>query len=475
MVEPVGSGDTPSEMVVADSILDLVGNTPLVRLRRVGRDLSCQLLAKVEMVNPGGSVKDRPAIAMIDAAEQAGLLQPGGTIVEPTSGNTGAGLAIVAAQRGYHCIFVMSDKMSNEKVALLRAYGAEVVVCPTAVPPEDPRSYYSTAERLVRETPGAFRPDQYSNQANPRSHELTTGPEIWRQTAGRITHFVAGIGTGGTITGVARYLKSRNPGVQIIGADPEGSVFSGGSGRPYLVEGVGEDFWPTTFDPALVDRVVKVTDADSFLTARRVTRDEGLLIGGSCGTAVHAALEVGAELGPEAVVVVLLPDSGRNYLSKIYDDQWMLENGFGEADRPTTRDVLEARSDALPPLVRVHPDSTAREAVALLRRLDVSQLVVASQEPPLQAKEVEGSVRELELMHEISRDPSVLDRAVSEVQSPPLPTVGIGEPVARVVELLDQGPAVVVLDGGRPCSVLTRSDVLAFLSAHTSAASVPDP
>ena len=369
MAEPVG------EMQVADSILDLVGNTPLVRLRRVGSDLSCQLLAKVEMVNPGGSVKDRPAIAMIDAAERDGLLQPGGTIVEPTSGNTGAGLAIVAAQRGYHCIFVMSDKMSNEKVALLRAYGAEVVVCPTAVPPEDPRSYYSTAERLVRETPGAFRPDQYSNQANPRSHELSTGPEIWRQTAGRITHFVAGIGTGGTITGVARYLKSQNPDVQIVGADPEGSVFSGGSGRPYLVEGVGEDFWPTTFDPSLVDRVVKVTDADSFLTARRVTREEGLLIGGSCGTAVHAALEVGAELGPDAVVVVLLPDSGRNYLSKIYDDQWMLENGFGEAERAddarrargAQRRAAAARARA-PRLDRARGDRAAAPARRLAAR-----------------------------------------------------------------------------------------------------------
>jgi cystathionine beta-synthase len=451
-------------MEVADSIIDLVGNTPLVRLRRVGSGLTCQLLAKVEMVNPGGSVKDRPAIAMIDAAEEAGLLKPGGTIVEPTSGNTGAGLAIVAAQRGYHCIFVMSDKMSNEKVALLRSYGAEVVVCPTAVPPEDPRSYYSTAERLVRETPGAFRPDQYSNQANPHAHELSTGPEIWRQTAGRITHFVAGIGTGGTITGVARYLKQQNPGVQIIGADPQGSVFSGGSGRPYLVEGVGEDFWPTTFDPSLVDRVVEVTDAESFLMARRVTREEGLLIGGSCGTAVFAALQVGAELGPDAVVVVLLPDSGRNYLSKIFDDDWMLANGFVEAERPTTRDVLEARSDQLPALVRVHPDASAREAIKMLRMLDVSQLVVASQEPPLQAKEIEGSVRELELMHEVTRNPAVLDRPVSDVQSPPLPTVGVGEPVARIVELLDQGPAVVVLDGGRPCSVLTRSAGLAVLS-----------
>src|SRR3954469_1087593 len=272
----------------------------------------------------------------------------------------------------------MSDKMSDEKVALLRAYGAEVVVCPTAVPPEHPDSYYSVADRLTRETPGAFRPDQYSNPANPAEHERSTGPEIWRQTAGRVTHFVAGVGTGGTITGVGRYLKAQNPDVQIVAADPEGSVYSGGSGRPYLVEGVGEDFWPTTFDPSTVDRTVMVSDAESFAAARRVTAEEGLLIGGSCGTAVHAALVIGAELGPDAVVVVLLPDSGRNYLSKIFDDQWMVENGFGEAERPTTRDVLEARSSALPPLVRVHPESTAREAIALLRRLDVSQLVVAS-------------------------------------------------------------------------------------------------
>src|SRR5206468_9375949 len=268
-------------MDVADSLIDLVGNTPLVRLGRVGRDLECDLLAKLELLNPGGSVKDRPAVAMIDAAERAGLLKPGGTIVEPTSGNTGVGLAIVAARRRYRCVFVMPDKMSTEKIALLRAYGAEVLVCPTTVAPEHPDSYYSVAARLVSEIPGAFQPDQYHNPENPKAHERTTGPELWRQTAGRITHFVAGIGTGGTITGVSRYLKAQNPSVQIVGADPEGSVYSGGGGRPYLVEGVGEDFWPTTFDPSLVDRTVMVSDTESFAAARRVTREEGILVGGS--------------------------------------------------------------------------------------------------------------------------------------------------------------------------------------------------
>src|SRR3954447_8597614 len=350
-------------MEIAPSILDLVGNTPLVRLKRISESegIRGMLAAKVETENPGGSVKDRAAISMIDAAEKDGLLKPGGTIVEPTSGNTGAGLAIVAAQRGYKCIFVMSDKMSNEKVALLRSYGAEVVVCPTAVLPEDPRSYYSTAERLVRETPGAFRPDQYSNQANPRSHELTTGPEIWRQTGGRITHFVAGIGTGGTITGVGRYLKSQNPQVQIVGADPEGSGYSAGDGRPYLVEGIGEDFWPETYDRSVVDRVVPVTDRDSFLTARRVTREEGILIGGSGGTAIFAALEIGRELGPEHVVVVIIPDSGRGYLSKVYDDEWMADYGFLSALGNTVGDILSRKSADLPALVHVHLDETVRD------------------------------------------------------------------------------------------------------------------
>ena len=456
-------------MDIADSVLDLVGHTPLVRLPRLraAENLSCDLIVKLETVNPGGSVKDRPAIEMIDAAEREGLLQPGGTIVEPTSGNTGAGLAIVAAQRGYRCIFVMADKQSPEKAALLRAYGAEVVVCPTAVAPDDPRSYYSTADRLTRDTPNSFRPDQYSNVNNPLAHEATTGPEIWDQTDGTITHFVAGIGTGGTITGVARALKARNPAVQIVGADPEGSVYSGGSGRPYLVEGVGEDFWPTTYEPALVDRVVRVTDADSFLMARRVTREEGLLVGGSGGMAVQAAIEVGRELTAAHVVVVLIPDSGRNYLSKIFDDRWMIDHGFLNADGPTARDVLHARSGALPPLVRVEPNQTARQAIETMRALDVSQLVVASQEPPLQPKEIEGSVRELELMDRVFRDASVLDRRIGEVMSPPLPTVGIGESVSVVVATLETCPAVVVVDGGRPAAVLTRTDVLTYLGgAH---------
>jgi len=452
----------------ADSILDLVGNTPLVRLKRISEadGIRATLLAKVETTNPGGSVKDRAAIAMIDAAERDGLLQPGGTIVEPTSGNTGAGLAIVAAQRGYRCIFVMSDKMSDEKVALLRAYGAEVVVCPTAVAPDDPRSYYSTAERLVRETPGAFRPDQYSNPANPNAHEATTGPEIWRQTEGRITHFVAGIGTGGTITGVGRFLKAQNASVQIVGADPAGSVYSGGSGRPYLTEGVGEDFWPTTFDPAIVDRVIEVSDAEAFAMARRVTREEGLLIGGSCGTAVHAALVVARE-SPDAVVVVLLPDSGRNYLSKIFDDQWMFDYGFLRAESPVAGDVLATKGSAARDLVLITPEEPARDAIKLMRDTGVSQLVVSvTKELPLAAKEVVGTLRELEMMDLAFRAPAVLERPVADIMGPPMPRVGVGEPVASVVECLESATSVLVLEGGHPIGVLTRSDVLEFLAGR---------
>ena len=454
----------PDDLQIADSLLDLIGNTPLLRLRRVAADLECRIVAKLELLNPGGSVKDRPALRMIEDAEEAGLLKPGGTIVEPTSGNTGVGLAIVAAQRGYRCIFVVTDKVAPEKIRLLEAYGAEVVVCPVAVAPEDPRSYYSVAERLVRETSGAFRPNQYDNQQNPRAHELSTGPEIWRQTAGRITHFVAGVGTGGTITGVGRYLKSRDPAVQIVGADPAGSVYSGGSGRPYLVEGIGEDFWPSTYDPSLVDRVVPVTDEASFLMARRVTREEGLLIGGSGGTAVAAALEVGRELGPDDLVVVLIPDSGRGYLSRVFDEEWMAGYGFLRGGDHTVADIVEARRADVPPLVYVDPDATVRRAVNVMRGYGVSQLPVAKGELPLAAAEILGAVDELVMMDLVFRAPEIMDEPVEKVMGPRLPTIGIGQPLALAVEKLDQAPALVVLSGGRPHAVLTRTDVLSYLS-----------
>ena len=456
-------------MDIAESVLDLVGRTPMVKLRRVGGELPCPIVAKLETTNPGGSVKDRPAIAMIDEAERQGLLQPGGTIVEPTSGNTGVGLAIVAAQRGYKCVFVMTDKVAEEKVSFLKAYGARVVVCPVAVPPEHPDSYYSVAERLVDEIPGAFRPNQYDNPINPDAHEMWTGPEIWEQTDGTLTHFVAGVGTGGTITGVARYLKGQNPNVQIVAADPEGSVYSGGSGRPYLVEGIGEDFWPSTYDPSVVDRTIAVSDAYSFEVARRVSQEEGLLIGGSCGTAVAAAIEVARDCTPDDLVVVLIPDSGRGYLSKIYNDDWMAAYGFLTADGPTVGDVLAARPDRdVPALVYVQPEQPARAAVDLLREHDISQVPVAKGAMPLAAAEVMGSVDELRLMDRLYADPSALDGPVEKVMSPPLTTVGVGQPVKYAVDLLDTCNALLVLDGGRPRAVVSRSDVLRYLSPSST-------
>ena len=454
----------PAAPQIADSVLDLIGDTPLVKLGRIGRDLPCPLVAKLETTNPGGSSKDRPALEMILAAERDGLLAPGGTIVEPTSGNTGVGLAIVAAQRGYRCHFVVTDKVAPEKVDFLRAYGAEVTVCSVAVPPEDPASYYSTAERLVREIPGAFRPNQYGNPANPPSHEKTTGPEIWRQTAGRITHFVAGAGTCGTVTGVGRYLKRVNPGVQIIAADPEGSVFSGGSGRPYLTEGVGEDFFPAAWDTSVLDRVVACSDEESFLMARRVAQEEGLLLGSSGGLAVAAAIKVAKDAGPDDLVVVLIPDSGRGYLSRVYNDDWMATYGFLRECDLCVGSVLDARGGDLPQLLYVNPDQTVREAVTLMRSTGVSQLPVCKNEPPFATAEVSGAVDELQLMDAAFREPAVLDTAVEAVMGPKLPTVGVGQPLSRAVELLDRAPALLVLAGGRPLSVLTRTDVLTFLS-----------
>ncbi|MFZ0666591.1 MAG: cystathionine beta-synthase [Acidimicrobiales bacterium] len=463
-VEIVPLTDSGAPIEAADSLLDLVGNTPLVRLDRTARDLPCQLFAKLELLNPGGSVKDRPAIAMVDEAERQGLLGPGSTIVEGTSGNTGIGLAIVAARRRYRCIFVMPDKMAPEKIALLRAYGAEVVVCPTAVAPDHPDSYYSVTARLAQEIPGAFHPNQYANPANPQAHVLTTGPEIWRQTSGRITHFVAGIGTGGTISGVGRYLKSQNPDVQIVGADPEGSVYSGGSGRPYLVEGIGEDFWPTTYDPKVVDRVVMVSDTDSFLTARRFAAEEGILAGGSTGTAVFAALQLAPDLHRDDIVVVLVPDSGRGYLSRVYSDEWMADHGFVRTTGHTVSEALDRKSDALRGLIHVHPTEQARQAIAIMQEFGVSQVAVIKAEPPLAAAEVVGAVYERELMQRAVADPGLLDATVEQVMGPPLPTVGAGEPMDVAVQRLEDAPAVLVLDRGHPVGVLTRSDALGFLA-----------
>ena len=463
-----------ADMDVAESPLGLIGHTPMVRLAIVGKDLRCDLIAKLETTNPGGSSKDRPALTMVLAAERDGLLGPGSTIIEPTSGNTGVGLAIVAAQRGYRCIFVMSDKMAPEKIDVLRAYGAEVVVCPTAVAPDDPESYYSTAERLTKETPNSFRPDQYSNPNNPRAHYETTGPEIWEQTRGRITHFVAGAGTGGTISGVARYLKERNPAITIVAADPQGSVFSGGAGRPYLTEGVGEDFWPENYDAALVDDVIAVSDADAFSMAREVTRREGLLIGGSGGTAVAAALRVAQPLGPEAVVVVLIPDSGRGYLSKIFNDVWMTDYGFLRPHQEMDAgDVLAAKvgrqADTLADLVLVTEDVLVRDAISLMREKDVSQLLVTvTAELPLAAKEVSGSLSELGLLEASTRDASVLDLRVKDVADAPLPMVGVGMSVTELTRRLSTSAGVLILDGGHPVGVLTRSDLLGFLELRSA-------
>ncbi len=463
-IEQIPVTDPGPAMDAADSLLDLIGETPLVRLDRTGRDLTCVLLAKLEYLNPGGSVKDRVALAMVDAAERDGLLGPGGTIVEPTSGNTGVGLAIVAARRGYSCIFTMPDKVAHEKVQLLRAYGAEVVVCPTSVGPEHPASYYSVARRLVSETPGAYQPNQYENPHNPEAHERTTGPEIWRQTAGRITHLVVSIGTGGTISGTGRYLKAQNPAIQIIGADPEGSVYSGGSGRPYLVEGIGEDFWPATYDPSTVDRVIEVSDRDSFLTARRVTREEGILVGGSCGTAVWAALELGRDLGPDAVVVVVLPDSGRGYLSKVYDDAWMADHGFLRSGGDTIEAVLARKSPHVPPLVHVHPDDTVRAAIDILKEYGVSQVPVVKAEPPLALAEVVGTVSDRRLLERALADPAIIEEMVGVVMDPPLPTMGAGEPIDTAAARLSEASAVLVLDDGHPTGIVTRSDLLEFLA-----------
>ena len=452
-----------------ESIVDLVGNTPLVRLNRVAAGLSAMVLAKVEYFNPGGSVKDRIALRMIEAAEKSGELQPGGTIVEPTSGNTGVGLALVAQQKDYRCVFVCPDKVSLDKINTLKAYGAEVVVCPTAVPPESPNSYYNVSDRLARELPGGWKPNQYANENNPTSHYQSTGPELWEQTDGRITHFVAGIGTGGTITGAGRYLKEVSGGrVQVVGADPEGSVYSGGTGRPYLVEGVGEDIWPSTYDPTICDEIIAVSDRDSFALTRRLAREEGLLVGGSCGMAVVAALRVAERLGDDDVVVVLLPDGGRGYLSKVFNDEWLAGYGFlATSGAETVHDVLVGKGGRMPEFVHTHPNETIREAIDILREYAVSQMPVVKQEPPVMAAEVVGSVVERELLDALFTGRANLADPLERHMSPPLPMIGAGEPVGAAVAALEKADAAVVVVDGKPAGIVTRQDLLGFLAARS--------
>jgi cystathionine beta-synthase len=452
----------------SESILDLVGNTPLVRLHAMARGVGATVLAKLEQLNPGGSVKDRIALGMVEEAEHSGQLRRGGTIVEPTSGNTGHGLAMVAAIKGYKMIFVMPDKMSAEKISLLKAYGADVVVCPTNVDRESPQSYYSVADRLAREIPGAFQPNQYFNVKNPQAHYQTTGPELWRQTEGRIAVFVAGVGTGGTISGAGRYLKEQNPAIQVVGADPEGSIYSGPI-APYKIEGVGEDFWPGTFDPAVVDRIVQVTDREAFVAARRLAREEGILVGGSAGMALHASLVVAAETDPDTVVVVLLPDTGRNYLTKFFSDEWMRQNGFLDRLGPArVREVLaahDAGGGAVPSLVAVEVGRTVGEAIDLMQRYNISQLPVVDGSNG--DREVVGSIAERTLLDRVYRDPSVVTASVSAAMDPPFTSVSADAPLDEAfTPLLNGEAAVTIIDGDRPVGVITRADLLEYVAHH---------
>jgi cystathionine beta-synthase len=448
-----------------ESALDAVGRTPLIRLRRVIDGASCLVLAKVEYVNPGGSVKDRPAVAMLLDAEERGLLKPGSTIVEATSGNTGTGLAMAAAIRGYRCILVMPDKMAKEKIDLLRAYGAEVVITPTNVATDSPESYYGVAERLVSEIPGAFMPNQWHNHANPDAHYHTTGPEIWEQTAGTVTHFVSGVGTGGTISGTARFLKEKNPQIHVVGADPEGSIYSGDTPKSYKVEGIGMAYLPETVDLKVIDEMVRVSDRESFLMARRIAREEGLLVGGSSGTAAVAAVKLAKTLPADAVLVVVFPDSGRGYMSKIFNDEWMIANGF-IADgkrKATVGDVLRSK-EPLPPMLSVEEGAVVKDALDLLRRYEISQL------PVMRGLECVGSINDVAVMQAVFDRSDFLHQAVRDVMGRAFPSLELSVEIDRAYKLLSlANSAILVTDHGTPVGVVTRQDIISFLSTGASA------
>jgi cystathionine beta-synthase len=453
-------------MKFANSVLDLIGNTPLVKLNRVTDSIAATVLVKVEYLNPGGSSKDRIAVKIIDAAEREGKLKPGGTIVEPTSGNTGIGLALVAQQRGYRCVFVLPDKVGEDKRSVLTAYGAEIVVTPTAVAPESPESYYSVSDRLAREIPGAFKPNQYSNMNGPLSHYETTGPEIWRDTEGKLTHFVAGVGTGGTISGTGRYLKEvSNGAVRVIGADPEGSVYSGGTGRPYLIEGVGEDFWPTAYDPSVVDEIIASSDAEAFDMTLRLAREEGLLVGGSSGMAVASALKAAKHLTADDIMVVLLPDSGRGYLGKIFNESWMRSHGFAPADDGTTiGDVLRNKSDVIPALAHVHPSDTVRDAIGIMTTYGISQLPVLSATPPVVMGEVVGAIEERPLLEQVFTGAAKLTDPVGDHLGASLGLIGANQSVDDAKAALAAANALLVIEDGKPIGIISRQDVLSYLA-----------
>ncbi|MBV8258806.1 MAG: cystathionine beta-synthase [Actinobacteria bacterium] len=454
------------------TVLDLVGGTPIVRLDRMSPPGGARILAKLEYLNPGGSVKDRIGLAMIEAAERDGLLKPGGTIVEPTSGNTGVGLAIAAAQKGYRCIFVMPDKMSQEKISMLRAYGAEVVITPTAVDHESPESYYSVSSRLAEEIPGGFKPDQYSNMANPTAHYERTAPELWEQTGGELDAIVISVGTGGTISGVGKWWHERKPETLIVGVDPEGSIYTATDEsqlHPYLVEGIGKDMWPDTIDLTVVDEWIQVSDRDSFLTARKLARDEGILAGGSAGSTLWAAANVAERLGAGKTVLAFIPDSGRSYMSKFYDDNWMLEHGFVEraAPLPTVGEVLRAKHGGeMPELVTIAAHQKVGAGIDVMQRYGISQLpVVRDGEAAESLADVIGSLQDRALLERVFANPDAIHEDVASAMQPPLPAVETSATLDDVFATVKGGAnAVVVAQEGKPIGVLTRSDLLEFLA-----------